>query len=1011
MSYSSVSAKIESLGLKSSNKINVHTSNVNKDIDESNNNKYEEIDYTQENNIDYKKKSYSDEINSLLNSFNKALNDINKEIEPLQNEYDKAYNIITNPYTMNTNNILDRNAEICDRIKPELDSLKSQKLMLENYISQLEYELSLAPYKELMNTEDYQKFIKSYDSNYQNIDYITLASFDYNITAYIAEKSKDKSIDELLESNIHIIDKLAVVEYLVSNNKDSNIDDLIIKYPNFINEFNNYQFMSQEQRDMYHYLFNKKGENEANKYLDLISNSINQAHGAKMASDFINTLDLNDKGNLDKNLANFFGVSSKGLVDGMNTFGEGLANALINNSNLTANDYEKMIVLQYLKENSNYYDDVYVFNSALGNMIPSIASSAIVSFVATPAAAAGATSSTLMSSLAQNAGTMTGSTLMGISAGGNAKHSALTAGNSVISSSLYGILIGASESTLGYFLGGTTGISKSAGLTISSLLKEGTEEYLQEWIDVGLQAAILGNDINIEEVPNNALNSFVMGVLMAGLLNGGQKIVNVSINGVTQQINVDKVIEVLENNPNMSPEQALALINPNIVPDIEQKITVNNQVKLSKLNYDGVEQVVNKYNNDYKSAFADILYDLGAKKSVYETRLICRDLITYLESKGINAKQASLIIADSLTGAYNKRGFKTQSYDLAGNKILIEEQVNIKYANQVYTPAKVIKDISRLPIEFQKLVKSLRFYDTFSPNDFYREQQYGIKNFKASASAGNGNINFFDNTNYDFRTIVHELAHCYDLTYSSKFGVSGRISQSQMWLDAMKADEKISDIKAVTEYARKSNSVEDFAEAVSFYYTNPRVLDKFPNRKALLRKILPNTQPVTNNNVNTNSNVNLINYNTAVQILISNYGKEGALNQIENYLKSGNINYAIRDSNVRNILSTIPLNELKIYYNSINQKSVSVNSKISNNVNSNLKIGEVVGNAFSLLTKRYGKKDAIKIMNAYLSSGDLEYLPNYDGVRSSLAQIKIEDARNYIRSINNNSLNLNNLYK
>ena len=85
---------------------------------------------------------------------------------------------------------------------------------------------------------------------------------------------------------------------------------------------------------------------------------------------------------------------------------------------------------------------------------------------------------------------------MGSSAGGNAKHQALVKGNSVEASTLYGIFSGTSEAVLGYYLGKIPGISKMSGLTLGNLLSEGAEEYLQEWVDAGLQAVILGEDVD-----------------------------------------------------------------------------------------------------------------------------------------------------------------------------------------------------------------------------------------------------------------------------------------------------------------------------------------------------------------------------------------------------------------------------------------------------------------------------------------------------------------------------------
>lgn len=391
--------------------------------------------------------------------------------------------------------------------------------------------------------------IKKYDYGYQNLDYELLQLYNYDVISYILEKARGKNreeLDRMLANGDNQIDKIAIVEYLVDiAPKDKDLDFLTHFYPHLTDDFINYQFMSEEQRNIYHFLFSTEGEESANKYLDLISDSINQAYGAKMAADFISELDLNDKGQLEKNLSNFFDVSVEGLGDGISNFFSGLENVIMNNGTLSADEYKKIIVLQYLQENSDYYDDVYQFNSALGNMVPAIVTSAIVSLVATPAA-----------------GATTSSVLMGLSAGGNAKHQALVSGNGLLSSCLYGLFVGASEATLGYFLGKIPGISATSGFTLKNILSEGTEEFLQEWIDAGLQAVVLGENVDWSNIPKQSIDSFLMGSIMAGFLNGGSAIVNLNINEVKYELNVEDILVYMADNPKASITDAVSATNP-----------------------------------------------------------------------------------------------------------------------------------------------------------------------------------------------------------------------------------------------------------------------------------------------------------------------------------------------------------------------------------------------------------------------------------------------------------------
>ena len=152
-----------------------------------------------------------------------------------------------------------------------------------------------------------------------------------------------------------------------------------------------------------------------------------------------------------------------------------------------------------------------------------------------------------------------------------------------------------------------------------------------------------------------------------------------------------------------------------------------------------------------------------------------------------------------------------------------------------------MSDFNKLPPEMVALVKEIEIYDVTNPDDYYWEKEYGIDDFCCAATGGDGTISFWGTGAYSPNIVPHEVAHCYDTAYTAQWGVTGdRISTSQVWLDAMASDEAATGLNGVTDYARNSNSsVEDFAEAVALYYTNPSALDQFPARKALLEQYLP----------------------------------------------------------------------------------------------------------------------------------------------------------------------------
>ena len=294
----------------------------------------------------------------------------------------------------------------------------------------------------------------------------------------------------------------------------------------------NAEYMSEEQKKMYAYLYNRLGEDSATSYFEIIQDEINQAKGAEQAAEFLNNLDYTNmsKEELEESLSNYFKVGGKGLVDGIDTFCTGIENAIASDGVLSADDYAKSIILQELSEKSKAMDEVYQFSSSFGNMVIPMISSAVIN-----------------AATKTDVGNKVGSLLMGLSAYGNAQEQALVNGNSKLSSTLYGIGIGVSETTLGYFLGKIPGLSSESGFTLRNLLSEGIEEGLQEYVDSGMQAVILGEDVDWSTVPEQALTSFVMGVAMAGVLNGGQAVLNITVNGKKQEVSIDQLVELLNN--------------------------------------------------------------------------------------------------------------------------------------------------------------------------------------------------------------------------------------------------------------------------------------------------------------------------------------------------------------------------------------------------------------------------------------------------------------------------------
>ncbi len=364
------------------------------------------------------------------------------------------------------------------------------------------------PYLELSSTEEFLNYkeIHKNDISYESIRKIVTNYVEKNYTKTYLGTSYDVS------STVNVI----------------------------MNQFR-YDLLSEDDKIMCYYLFEKEGVGAVYKYVSAIEDRLNRVAGEREAAKFIASISKNGK--IDVNLWNSAKTAGKGVVDGIENFGEGLLKVFMTDGMISSNQYGQMYVLEALAS-SKILTGTYQFNINAGNMIPSITVSAIISAIATP-----------------GAGSIVGSSLMGLSAGGNAKNQALVDGNSLVESSIYGGCIGLSETTLGYFLGRMPGLSKTSEFTLKNLFLEGIEEFSQEWIDAGLQVAILKQDVDWSKIPEQSVSAFIMGVLMAGLFEGGQSGINLIVNNVTYNINIQRTLEYMKNHSELTMKEAFLKSN------------------------------------------------------------------------------------------------------------------------------------------------------------------------------------------------------------------------------------------------------------------------------------------------------------------------------------------------------------------------------------------------------------------------------------------------------------------
>ncbi len=388
-----------------------------------------------------------------------------------------------------------------------LNELKSDKATLEASIEKTKELKSCSLYELLPLTEDYQNY------NY-----------------------KEASIKDIGKKEISPLEQFRTL------NQYANRDQITIEHKGELESLLKASKSNPELAKMYNYLWEKRGEEAAEEYLLATKNNVNQMNGYLKAQKFLNGLE-DEKANeeITKKLSSFLEnhakVAGKGLGDGTESFFGGFANAikgvgayassllgiennLASDSRIYSEDeYESMYILEALQNTEKYnkiLDNNYEISQSIGNMIPSMA----LGILCTPAV---------------------GSVSMGISAGGSSYHSAMVEGKDLKNSVLYGVVSGVSETTMERFLGAIPGLSdvNVTGLKTfaQSMLKEGVEEGTQEYVDALTRYGIFKEDIDLQEVTENAKKSAIYGAITGGILNSP----NLVISEVNTQMNKQKL--------------------------------------------------------------------------------------------------------------------------------------------------------------------------------------------------------------------------------------------------------------------------------------------------------------------------------------------------------------------------------------------------------------------------------------------------------------------------------------
>ena len=269
--------------------------------------------------------------------------------------------------------------------------------------------------------------------------------------------------------------------------------------------------MTQDEIATYNYIYATEGKEAADEYLDFLEDELNYRQGQAEAALV--------EGSLLRSVGYSMGA-------GIRRFGDNIGDMFAGEvSAIRPYEYGTQIARENLADTGAQLPEwmggasvgQVLFDAAgtAGNMLPSI----------------------LLSTLTAGAGAA-GAAAMGLSAGGGARMQAMREGYTPEQATMYGILVGASEGSLQYLLGGmsklggklTGGAAAKAiqnidhallRIATSGTIKmagEGAEEYLQEILDPIYRNLLLGENNQIDLTDPNAVYSFMLGALTAGVM-------------------------------------------------------------------------------------------------------------------------------------------------------------------------------------------------------------------------------------------------------------------------------------------------------------------------------------------------------------------------------------------------------------------------------------------------------------------------------------------------------------
>ena len=447
------------------------------------------------------------------------------------------------------------------------------------------------------------------------------------------------------------------------------------------------EHMKDEEKAVYNYLIGKGDQLSAMKYLEQMTDVLRKRAGQKIANQ------------ADEAWYNELLLSG---AAGFESFGTGIKNL---GNFLTGDSGEPTSALSYAHQyasenNEGFMKVVNDLSYTVGNMLPSIAVGAVT-------------------------GGLGGAITMGASAMGNSYAEMRELGYDEWQSRGYGLLVGVSEATLQYVIGGISPLGKANGGMLnkateaalkqvdnglarfaikvgSNMFEEGFEEAAQSVLEPIFKSIFTGEavDVDWEEVAYSAL----LGALSGGMFEGVPAVVGIP-NTVKNNINAKKIYG--------SDVQALVTESLEIDPDnahaqrMQTRINDGKNIsgyQIKRLVESNESAMINSDSDKINSAIKNRLLELGEVYNVDSiaealTKQAIGEKLTSAEKRAIHNSKYGYRVATEV----NPENVGTGNLANKWAEDIETERIN----TEAYNPSSAARQVSALPPEKEAVTENI----------------------------------------------------------------------------------------------------------------------------------------------------------------------------------------------------------------------------------------------------------------------------------------------------------------